>query len=270
MMEQKTYPPMQLNRENGLSCFRFTHLTHLEGVRHAVFGRQGGASRGAYRSLNTSYNCGDDPACVTDNRRRIAHWAETKDVLYLNQVHGDRVLVLKAGRTASPADEQKPLVAADAVVTDIPHKYLAVQVADCQAVLMCDPRQRVVANVHCGWRGSIQNILQKTMQVMCGVFGCQTRDIRAGIGPSLGPCCAEFVNYRRELPSDFQRYMHRGRCFDFWAISRWQLLAAGLERRHIEVGGRCTRCDSHHFFSYRAQHVTGRFVALIGLTGSPV
>ncbi len=266
-MEKKTDHLMRPEREGELDCFRFAHLLHLDGVRHAVFGRQGGVSRGAYRSLNVSYGCGDDPACVAENRRRIARWSGAQDVVYLNQVHGDRVLVLKAGCTAAPAGKQEPPATADAVVTDIEHKFLAIQVADCQAVLMYDPQCRVIANVHCGWRGSVQNILQKTVRVMADAFGCRAPDIRAGIGPSLGPCCAEFVNYRLELPPAFHRYMLRGRRFDFWAISRHQLLAAGLAEPHITVGGRCTRCDSRHFYSYRARRITGRFAAVIGLAG---
>jgi hypothetical protein len=87
----------------------------------------------------------------------------------------------------------------------------------------------------------------------------------AGIGPSLGPCCAEFVNYRQEIPSGLWAYRRDTVYFDFWAMTRDQLNAAGVCEDHIETSRLCTRCNSDRFFSYRGEKRTGRFPAVIGL-----
>jgi len=97
-------------------------------------------------------------------------------------------------------------------------------------------------------------------------FGCHPDAILAGIGPSLGPCCAEFINYKTEIPQEFWRYKDPGDHFDFWAISYDQLLNGGVLAKHIESCQMCTRCRTDDFFSYRAEKTTGRFAAVIGMT----
>jgi copper oxidase (laccase) domain-containing protein len=96
-------------------------------------------------------------------------------------------------------------------------------------------------------------------------FGCHPGAILAGIGPSLGPCCAEFINYKAEIPKEFWCYKDPDDHFDFWAISSDQLLNAGVLAKHIESSQICTRCRTDEFFSYRAEKTTGRFAAVIGL-----
>jgi hypothetical protein len=151
------------------------------------------------------------------------------------------------------------------MVTSLPKRTLVIQVADCQAVMMYDPNRQVVANVHVGWRGSIQNILARTLRVLEQRFGCQAGHLVVGIGPSLGPCCAEFVNYQTEIPRRFWAYKDDSHHFDFWAISFDQLVEAGVRPENIANSRMCTKCNPDIFFSYRGQGRTGRFAALIGL-----
>jgi copper oxidase (laccase) domain-containing protein len=131
--------------------------------------------------------------------------------------------------------------------------------------MLYDPDRRVVANIHSGWRGSIQNVIGATVAEMVRSFACAASRMQAGIGPSLGPCCAEFVNYTREIPAEYWPYRVNTTHFDFWAVSRDQLLRAGLPAENIVVSGLCTKCRTDQFFSYRKEKVTGRFAAVIAL-----
>jgi len=153
----------------------------------------------------------------------------------------------------------------DAVVTDVSGTHLVIQVADCQSVMLYDPSRRVVANVHSGWRGSIKNIIGRTVKVMESVFNCHATNMFAGIGPSLGPCCAEFINYKDEIPAAFWNYKDHSHHFDFWRISRDQLATAGIPAEQICSSDLCTKCNTNTFFSYRGEGVTGRFAAVIGI-----
>jgi len=63
---------------------------------------------------------------------------------------------------------------------------MMVKVADCQGVLLFDPRRRVAAAIHSGWRGSVQNILGKAVRLMAAEFHCRPADVIAGISPSWG------------------------------------------------------------------------------------
>jgi len=176
----------------------------------------------------------------------------------MNQVHGENILVLHRNNFL----DIKTSVNADAIITDQPHLAIMVKQADCQGVIFFDPVKIVVSIVHCGWRGNTHNILDSVVRRMRSDFGCEESDIKAAIGPSLGPCCAEFINYKQIFPAEFGQFMVREDYFDLWALARWQLLGAGLKKENIEVVGICTRCRTDLFFSYRAQKVTGRFATL--------
>jgi purine-nucleoside/S-methyl-5'-thioadenosine phosphorylase / adenosine deaminase len=253
----------------GVPVLRFRHLAGVEGVHHAIFTRHGGVSCGPFHSLNTAFGVGDDTAAVKENRRILSQCLVGAETVFLNQVHGTHVLAVEAGRSvALDGDGAEPHPwEGDALVTALPGKGLAIQTADCQSVLLCDPVRRVVGNVHSGWRGSIANIISRTVGVMVDTFGCRGDRILAGIGPSLGPCCAEFIHFRKEIPENLWHYGDRHHRFDFWSLSRDQLVAAGLAESNIETGRYCTRCRTDLFFSYRGEKRTGRFAAVIALDG---
>ena len=246
---------------NGASFYQFENLANARGINHGIFTRNAGHSQSPYASLNISDGIGDEEKAVARNRSLIAGILGAGEMTFIDQVHGSDVVVLDRDQKSN----SRPVAIADAVVTDRPDNYLVIQVADCQSVLMYEPTRQVVANVHSGWRGSIDNIIGRTIEAMQQHFGCRPDAILAGIGPSLGPCCAEFVNYKTEIPKAFWRYKDPGDHFDFWAISRDQLLDAGVLAKHIESSQMCTRCRTDEFFSYRAEKTTGRFAAVIGL-----
>jgi copper oxidase (laccase) domain-containing protein len=99
-------------------------------------------------------------------------------------------------------------------------------------------------------------------------FGCRAGDMMAAIGPSLGPCCAEFINHEKIFPAEFVEFMIRNNYFDLWALSRRQLLGASLKSENIETAEICTKCRTDLFFSYRAEGVTGRFATVAMLMES--
>lgn len=279
---------MIAKHKNGVSFFEFINLAQFTGVQHAVFTRNTGKSTGPFRSLNVSFGVGDDDRNVELNRKIISECMEQKDLVFVDQVHGIRVIFFSVDKNTSQRfdsdvsfesedsesineqiglfdfDSERKLIG-DALVTNISKKFLVVQVADCQSILIYDPDRGVVANVHSGWRGSIKNIIGRTIKMMNKRFGCISRDLIAGIGPSLGPCCAEFINYQKEIPKSFWRYKDNNQHFDFWSASYDQLGEAGLLAENVSLSRICTKCDTDRFFSFRGEGTTGRFASIIGL-----
>ena len=257
---------MILKEKNGVLFFQFPNLAEFPDIRHGIFTKNCGHSKIPYQSLNVNLSVGDNDSDVKQNRRIISKCIEGNELVFANQVHETNVLILS--KNDAPLVEEafdKPAVG-DAMVADIQGKFLLVQVADCQAVLMYDPFRRVVANVHCGWRGSINNIIGKTIKIMADIFGCSASRIVAGISPSLGPCCAEFINYKTEIPDRFWKYKDRSNHFDFWSLSLDQLCNAGVLIENICLSQICTKCNTDLFFSFRGEGTTGRTAAVIGLT----
>lgn len=254
---------MIARNDDGVTYFEFPNLAGLPGIRHGVFTRTGGCGSGPYASLNVGYGVGDRSGVVASNRDIVSRRMGGLRLVFVRQVHGAGVVVLKAGEAPGP-DSGAPLTG-DALVTDIRGTGLVIQTADCQAVMLYDPRKQVAANVHSGWRGSIRNIIGETVRAMTSRFGCDPADIHAGIGPSLGPCCGEFIHYREEIPPPFWKYKGANRHFDFWAASRDQLSEAGIPEGNIFSSRMCTRCRTDLFFSYRGEGSTGRLAMVIGI-----
>jgi len=247
--------------------YQFANMADQPGLVHGIFTRQGGQSRAPFNFLNVGLGIGDQPDVVAVNRRRVAACLGVERLVFTHQVHGDDILTVKGGDHPGQAGALHEKQTADAMITDATGICLAIQVADCQAVVVYDPDRAVVANIHSGWRGSIVNIIGRTVQTMIVEFGCNPGHLLAGVSPSLGPCCAEFVNFVQEIPKEFWPYQISKDHFDFWAMSRDQLIQAGVPKKSIEISGWCTRCHPEQFFSYRAEQDTGRFVVAAGLCG---
>jgi purine-nucleoside/S-methyl-5'-thioadenosine phosphorylase / adenosine deaminase len=252
---------MELVNINGVRLYRFPGLGAFPEVIHGVFTRQGGVSLGPFRSLNVSLDVGDLLQDVEENQRRVQRVLALERLISATQVHGLKEAVITSGHAASPGE----IPEVDILITAQPGWGLVIKQADCQAVMFYDPEHRVVAHAHCGWRGQVGGILGATVARLTLNFGSRPEVLQAAIGPGLGPCCAEFRNYRQEFPQSLWKYQVRPNYFDLWQLSFDQLRVAGLKSENIEVARLCTRCREEEFFSYRRDRVTGRQAAVIAL-----
>ena len=253
---------MRWIQSNGLTYLQFPALSALQGFFHGIFLRHARDPQQAWRPFNIGLDQDSSPMQTEQNRQRMMNlFGRNVTGVFARQVHGTQVGIWNSHQTG-PIEVE---LDGDALVTARPEGALVIQTADCQSVMIVDPVQRVVANIHSGWRGSVGNIINRTIQAMTGVYGCRPQDLLCGISPSLGPCCAQFVNYRQEIPSAFWSYRQSGDHFDFWRISMDQLTDCGIRREHISLAGICTKCNQHLFFSYRGDHHTGRFASVVGI-----
>jgi hypothetical protein len=148
----------------------------------------------------------------------------------------------------------------DALVTAREGISISVRTADCYPILLADDRNRAVAAVHAGWRGTAAQIVVRALEEMHRLYGTNAADVHAAIGPGIGECCYEVG---AEVARQFG-FNQAGR-IDLAAINRRQLLDAGVAEHRIDVLGGCTKCDAHLFHSYRRdQLAAGRMVSYIG------
>lgn len=249
-------------RQDNLVYYRWPLLAGFAGLDHRIWTRQGGVSPAPYDSLNLSYSVGDAPARVQQNRSLVRQAMGLAELISVGQIHGSNSLIL-TDRQDVP--RQAALQGIDILITNLPGVGLMIKQADCQAVALYDPEKQVIANIHCGWRGNVQNVIGQAIRQLQEVFGCRPESLYAGISPSLGPCCAEFKNFHREIPAEFWRYQVRPTYFNLWQISVDQLLAAGLRAEHIQLAGICSRCHQEDFFSYRREKISGRNATVLAL-----
>ena len=233
------------------------------GVRAAFTLRGGGASVGAYASLNLGAHVGDDPAAVAANRARVrAALALPSEPVWLNQVHGVHVADLDREPRPGPAD---------AAVTREPGRVCAILVADCLPVLFATRRGDAVAAAHAGWRGLAAGVLEATIAALA-VPG---PDLSAWLGPAIGPDRFEVGAEVRQ--AFLQADAGCAAAFRPNARGRWLCDLAGLARRRLAAAGvtaiadgtACTYSDAMRFYSHRREAPTGRMAALLWLGPGP-
>ena len=238
----------------------------LDGFVHGFSTRVGGISEGPYAWLNLGAKWGDDPARVRENRRRFFRAAGIDGVLSLSQVHGAEVTVIDAALATDP--EAVARTRADALVTELPGIAIAVYTADCVPVLLADPVRGALAAVHAGWRGMVAGVIGAAVATLGRAFGSRPADLRAALGPSIGPCCFEVGD---EVAVQFSPAFvkpgapSRGRpVVDLRAAARDSLLTAGVPAGQIDADPPCTACDASRFYSFRRDgRETGQHVAFM-------
>ena len=238
-------------------------------VIQGAFTRMGGVSAKPFASLNVGSSVGDDADYVAANHEAIyrALEMEAGSVVSAQQMHGDNVVVV------SPENRGKTLPGTDALISAVPGIVLLLRFADCVPISLYAPREGVLGLAHAGWRGTVSNIVGKTVRAMVSTFGCEPEGILAGLGPSIGPCCYQvgeevMRRARRSLPSAetfFSNHDAQGRAYlDLWRANDVLLREAGVI--HVESAELCTCCHQHEFFSHRGEAGrTGRFAVLLGL-----
>jgi hypothetical protein len=238
-------------------------------VRHGIFTRVGGVSPKPWNSLNLGGTVGDDTGRVSRNRQLVfdALKLDTQSLFDVWQVHGTSVALADGPRRL-----HEPHQKADIILTNQPMVTLMMRFADCTSIFLHDPVQRVVGLVHAGWMGTVNGAARVAIEAMVDKYGSKPADIRAGIGPSIGPDHYEVgEDVATKVRKTFGEYSHvlneqiNGRIhFDLWEGNRVLLERCGV--KDIEVAGLCTACKLEDWFSHRAEKgKTGRFGALISL-----
>lgn len=246
--------------------FRFDMLP---GVSCAFTSRLGGVSSEPYDGANLSFEVGDAPDAVTENRQTLqkqlgfSSWAECR------QVHGT-VMHFNPEPTGA---EDVPVFEGDGLATVRKGQALVIKTADCQPVLLAHRSGNIIGALHVGWRGNVMNFPAQAVRAMCREYHLLPRDLYVVRGPSLGPLQAEFVNFEKEFGPKFKQFRSAETgCVDLWALTRYQFLGAGVPEEHIHGVDLCTRTMSDSFFSYRAaigpEGRTGRQMGLIWMRGN--
>jgi hypothetical protein len=231
-------------------------------IRRVTTTRAGGRSKPPFDTFNLGDHVGDDPAAVAANRARLAAAVGLGPgrVVWMNQVHGDRVEVVNEPQSAAVGGR----VGTDALVTSTPRLALAVVTADCVPVLMADARAGVAAAVHAGRVGAQRGVVARAVEAMLAL-GARPDDISALLGPAVSgrnyevpPAMADDVE--ATLPGSRTTTAAGTPGLDLRAGIACQLKQLGVTA--IDIDPRCTVDDST-LFSHRRDAPTGRLASLV-------
>ena len=250
---------------------RFSSVTghHWPAVRYFTTTRHGGFSQGEWSGLNLAMHCHDDPHHVARNRALLTSVVPAQPV-WLNQVHG--TTVFNADSTSSlVCSDQGQVPQADAAITTVAGRVLAVLTADCLPVVIADTRARVLGVAHAGWRGLAGGVLENTLAAMRDAVP-EADAWQAWVGPGIGqsqfqvgaevmlaftdqdPGCASFFR-PDSIPGKWRANLA--------GLAVRRLSRAGVAR--VEACPDCTFALPDRYYSYRRQGQTGRMATVAWL-----
>lgn len=203
------------------------------------------------------------------------------NVVKTNQEHTDNIQIVNKKINIDNMDVNiEKYDDTDGLITNKPNLILSTTNADCILMLFFDPVTKTIANVHSGWKGTLQRISIKTVEKMIKEFNCNPKDIICCICPSIRKCHfevsldvkemfeKEFVDLQIDKNTDI---MEKQKGQEKWnidtvLINKIILERAGLKTENIINSGICSVCNSELVHSYRVEKQGyGLATALISL-----
>lgn len=208
---------------------------------------------------------------LEDNYRKICKSLEFNRnfIIRPHQNHTDVVI--------SVDDVDEEFFDVDGLICEKKNIGLMLSFADCTPIFLYDFENKIIANVHSGWRGTAKKIGQKAVLKMFQEYNSKPENIIACIGPCIGRCHFEVENDVKDIFEENFRYLNKDYdiiekvnnnkfLIDTTLINRLILEEVGINRNNIYESGICTVCYSEYMHSFREEkEEAGRNIALLGM-----
>lgn len=210
--------------------------------------------------FNLSYSVGDDKNVVDQNRKDFFEslGLSVEDVGYQRQIHSDIIQVIGCGGDNG---------ASDALITDKKNLGLAIAVADCTPIFIFDKKNKIIAAVHAGWKGTEQKILFKTLNQLFKDYKSKAEDMICYIGPSISQANYEVGSEVAELfDNSFLRPDGEKFLLDISGVNYKILIDFGIPKNQIQKSELCTYEFECLLHSYRRDGIlSGRSLGVIAI-----
>jgi len=173
------------------------------------------------------------------------------------QVHGNGIKIITEGGIYPDTD---------GLITSTKNVYIGIQVADCAAILVADPLNKIIGAFHAGWRGAVSGIIPAGLDMM-EKEGGNAENFHAYISPCISQKAFEVGEEVAQLfPDQFcDKKSYLKTHVDLPGYITKQLTSWGILPANIELSDECTFGNSDFFSFRRERESAGRMLALIGL-----
>lgn len=182
---------------------------------------------------------------------------DPKNLVSPTQTHSSNVDFVKGGKNDYPET--------DALILTNNEQGIYLKFADCVPVIIYDKGQNIGAIAHAGWRGTVAQIVPKTIKKITTNYS----NIYVVIGPSIGSCCYnvgdEVINGVKNSVNDYSK-LFKENFVDLKLTNAQQAIDIGVPEKNIDICPYCTSCRNDLFFSYRKENgTTNRHNAVVKL-----
>jgi YfiH family protein len=217
--------------------------------------------------FNVSTSVGDDEKIVQGNRELFFHelGLKTESVAIQKQVHGDKINYINKGGFCGESD---------AMITDKKNLGLAISTADCTPIFIFDKKNKIIAAVHSGWRGTEKKILLKVLNKLKEEYDSSPQELIVYIGPSI---CQKNYEVGKEVAEKFeQKYLIPKVRKDSFGGDKYLLDVSGINydillefkipEENVQLSSYCTFEMKYLLHSYRRDGLhSGRALGIIAM-----
>lgn len=240
-----------VKEENGIEYIQFKRLLE-HGIKHAY----------TLKGEGINFRSGSEEEKESYKKIFESIGLDVETRVKPQQKHTDKVVCIdKLMKT-------EELLETDGLITNKENICLATTNADCILFLFYDPINRVIANVHSGWRGTFQRIGEKAINLMIEKYNCRPENIEVYISPSIRKChfevdedvkmeCEKIFSFTGKL-DDFitegeakdglKKYF-----IDTVQINKLLFVEKGIKKENIIDCEICSVCNKDKVRSYRAE-----------------
>ena len=224
-------------------------LIKFRNIRHGFFNREGGVSKGIYKSLNCGPGSKDKIKNIKKNIEKVCKkiGCNKKNLILLDQVHSN--IVHNINRVT------KKKLKGDSLITSKKGIALGILTADCAPVFIYDPINNLISALHAGWKGAFKQIISKTIKKF-KIKGSNLNDLIVVIGPCISKNNYEvkrdFLNkfiVKEKSNKNFFNYKNNKIFFSLNDFIKKSFLDLGI--KNIEIIKKDTYILSNNFFSAR-------------------
>lgn len=156
----------------------------------------------------------------------------------------------------------------DALITNKKNTPLVVKTADCIPILLYDEKNSVIAVVHSGWKGTMNNIAIDTLNTMIEKYNSKKEDIKAYLYPSIRKCHFEveidvYKQFKEKIKNIDKYTTKKGIKY---YIDLQQIVIDNLKKQKIKEiydSKICTYCNHGKYYSYRYNNTDKRNYLLV-------
>ncbi len=243
-------------------------LKKFKKIRHCFFSRNGGFSKGLYKSLNCGRGSNDNRLKVKKNLNYVSRKMKVSNrkLILMHQTHSNKVVEIKRGSLNKK-------IRSDATFTRIRGVALGVVTADCVPILIYEKKTNTIACIHAGWKGAISGIIENTIGEI--KKNNSTIEIFASVGPCIGKKNYEvdhifykkFLSLSKNNKIYFSNKNKLKKIFNIRKYVNDKLVKLKVKVDHVNYD---TFSEKNNFFSYRRSQILreidyGRCISVVSL-----
>ena len=254
-----------------MRMFVFKKINKISNIKHGLFSRNGGLSKGIYRSLNCGINSKDKKDTILKNRKIALKklGLEKKKLIIPHQTHSNIVKIVDENMINKK-------ILADGIITKSNKVSLGILTADCAPIFFIDIKKEIICAIHAGWKGAKNNIIKNGVKLMLE-YGSKLNNIISCIGPCIGKdSYLVKVDFFKQFMSEnkinkkFFIKVKKSEFMKFNLISYIKFKTKETGVKNIFYKNFDTYKDKKNFFSYRRSKDKkeldyGRCVSIISL-----